>query len=149
MAGSGMPVELVKVGTKILKPNFYAKPNCDIIPSTRYRAVGGQGAKEADKGNLMSKNHPEEDTYFTFDNPGGKSAEQIQSELQIEKPPTHYGEFDTLQIIDDVRIPKGSWGTANHYEPIVKDFPDLGSGGATQAVTKIPIKDFTLHKIKR
>ena len=81
--------------------------------------------------------------------PAGKSAEQIKSELQIKYPPTHIGEFDTLQIIDDIHIPYGEWGTAKHLEPITKDFPRYGKGGATQAITNTPIKDFKLKEIKK
>jgi hypothetical protein len=128
-----------------IRADFYVKPNGDIIPSTGYRAVSGPGAEAADNRNLMS---PNGDTYFTFDNPAGKSAEQIKSELQIKYPPTHIGEFDTLQIVDDIRIPNGKWGEAGYKEPIIKDFPNFGEGGATQAVTNTPIKDFTLKEIK-
>ena len=86
--------------------------------------------------------------------PAGKSAEQIKSELQIKYPPTHIGEFDTLQIIDDIRIPHGKWGTADYLEPIVKDYPEFSLpgypvGGATQAITNTPIKDFKLKEIKK
>lgn len=47
-------------------------------------------------------------------------------------------EFDTSQILDDVRIPKGAWGQADYLEPLTKDFPQFGEGGATQAVTSMP-----------
>ena len=98
-----------------------------------------------------------QNTYFTFDNPEGKSVALIKSELQIPHTPTYYGEFDTLQIIDDVKIPKGQWGKADYLEPITKDYglnhPDpkrrFGIGGATQAVTTTPIKDFELKEIKK
>jgi len=151
--GKGIAKELGK-GLDKTKPDFYVRPNGDVIPSTGYRAVSGPGAEAAKQGDLMSKSG---DTYFTFDNPAGKSAEQIQSELQIPNTPTHYGEFDTLQIIDDTKIPYGEWGQASHLEPIVKDFPldhpnpklRFGKGGATQAITNTPIKDFKLKEIKK
>lgn len=49
-------------------------------------------------------------------------------------------EFDTLQIIDDVRVPHGQWGTASHLEPLTVDFAQFGPGGATQAITNLPIQ---------
>ena len=42
---------------------------------------------------------------------------------------------DTLQLADDLRIPYGKWGQADWLEPLIKDFPEYGEGGATQAVT--------------
>lgn len=50
------------------------------------------------------------------------------------------GRFDTLQIINDINIPNGKWGTVDWLEPLTKDFPEFGVGGATQAVTKKAIK---------
>lgn len=41
----------------------------------------------------------------------------------------------TLQLADDLRIPHGEWGQADWLEPVTKDFPEYGEGGATQAVT--------------
>lgn len=46
-----------------------------------------------------------------------------------------YFSFDTLDIYDDIHIPKGDWGRAEYLEPIAKDFKIFGLGGATQAVT--------------
>jgi len=43
--------------------------------------------------------------------------------------------FVTLQIIDDIRVQNGKWGEAKWLEPITKDFPKYGPGGATQALT--------------
>ena len=50
-----------------------------------------------------------------------------------------------MQIVDDVRVPYGKWGTAEHLEPIVKDYPQLGQGGATQVTTTSAI---TVDEIK-
>jgi hypothetical protein len=145
-------------GNIVVRPDYYIRSNGDVIPSTGYRAVSGPGADAAKKGDLMSRNKAGEiqDTYFTFDNPEGKSAALIKSELQIPHTPTYYGEFDTLQIIDDVKIPKEDWGRGTKPEPITNyfgpDHPDgenYGIGGATQAITKTPIKDFELQEIKQ
>jgi hypothetical protein len=53
-------------------------------------------------------------------------------------------EFDTLQIIDDIKVPPGLRGQASFLEPLAKDFPQFGSGGATQAITE---KAFRVRRI--
>ena len=60
--------------------------------------------------------------------------------LQVPHDASIRGSFDTLQIIDDIRIPKGVWGKASWLEPITKSYPEYGAGGATQAVTNQKIK---------
>ncbi|MCX5781292.1 MAG: hypothetical protein NT145_01100 [Elusimicrobia bacterium] len=41
-----------------------------------------------------------------------------------------------MQVVDDLRIPNGKWGTADHLEPLVKDMTNWGGKGeGTQAVT--------------
>ena len=55
--------------------------------------------------------------------------------LQVPHDASVRVEFDTLQIIDDIRIPNGNWGRASYLEPITTDFSQFGVGGATQAVT--------------
>ena len=71
--------------------------------------------------------------YFSFD----KIDDSIiaQGKLQIPYRPEYRISFDTLNIIDDINIPKGKWGTASYFEPITKDFKNFGPGGATQMVT--------------
>lgn len=74
---------------------------------------------------------------------------QISSILQLNYSPTHIAKFDTLQIIDNIQIPKTYWNTGSSLEPITSSFPSLGSGGATQAITNTPIKNFILNEIKK
>ena len=57
------------------------------------------------------------------------------SSLQVPHDASIRAEFDTLQIIDDITIPYGKWGTAPYLEPITTDFPQFGDGGASQVVT--------------
>jgi hypothetical protein len=45
------------------------------------------------------------------------------------------GSFDTLQLVDDLRIPTGSHMTSGIPEPITSTYPEWGTGGATQAIT--------------
>ena len=72
-----------------------------------------------------------EGTYFSFDNydianPGA---------LQVPHDASVKVSFDTLQIIDDIEVPHGDWGRASYLEPITRDFPEFGAGGATQVIT--------------
>lgn len=75
-------------------------------------------------------------TYITFDNydVANPGALQVPHDASVKVT------FDTLQIAEDISIPKGKWGEADYFEPITKDFPEFGPGGATQAVTTKPIK---------
>ena len=70
-------------------------------------------------------------TYITFD----KFDIPAPEKLQVPHDASIRGSFTTLQIIDDIRIPNGEWGKASWLEPITKDNPIYGPGGATQAVT--------------
>ena len=72
-------------------------------------------------------------TYFSFDKIDEVS--KASKLLQVPHDAAIRIEFDTLQVIDDIRIPYGKWGKANYFEPLTKDFPKFGYGGATQAVT--------------
>ena len=75
-------------------------------------------------------------TYFTFD----KFDVPNSGKLQVPHDASIRGSFDTLQIIDDISIPYGKWGHASWLEPITRDFPKYGAGGASQAITNKVIK---------
>ena len=70
-------------------------------------------------------------TYISFDRFDTPNTQK----LQVPHDVSIRGKFNTLQIVDDIRIPKGKWGVARWKEPITKDFPEYGQGGATQAIT--------------
>lgn len=84
-------------------------------------------------------------TYITFD----KFDVPAPSRLQVPHDASIRGSFDTLQIIDDIRVPNGKWGQASWLEPITKDFPKYGPGGATQAITYQKIKFNDLKNLSR
>ena len=118
-----------------VKTDFYAAPNGEIIPSTGYRYIDSNSPYLDDI--INSKNIPANPrgTYFSFDNyihpnPGA---------LQVPHDASYKLSFDTLQIIDDIRIPYGKWGKASYLEPFARDFPEYGRGGATQVITKSKI----------
>lgn len=72
----------------------------------------------------------------------------FSSYLQVPHEASIRVSFNTLQIIDDIRIPYGQWGNASCLEPIVRDFPAYGIGGATQAITNLPIKINDIIRLK-
>lgn len=79
-------------------------------------------------------------TYISFDNLEFEAADR----LQVPHDAVIKVEFDTKQMLEDLEIPKGMWGKADYLEPLATDFPQFGSGGATQAVTK---QQIILNKI--
>lgn len=95
----------------------------------------------------MSPSNASKGTYTTFDDITNKTSQEVKSLLQLENEPSHVATFDTLQIMDDINIPKEKWGMSVNLEPITSSFPDLGSGGATQVTTKTNIKDYTLKEL--
>lgn len=117
------------------KADFYVAPSGEAIPSTGYRYMSENASYLAEL--YKTKNIPANlnGTYFSFN----KYDVASPGKLQVPHDASIRGSFDTLQIIDDIRIPNGNWGKANYPEPITKDFPEFGTGGATQAVTNSQI----------
>ena len=129
------------VGAEV-KADFYVKPDGELVPSTGYRYMPSDAKYIPELKVTKVIPSREAGTYFSFNkydvaNPGA---------LQIPHDAVYRGTFDTLQIIDDVRVPYGEWGKARHLEPIVKDFPEYGLGGATQAITN---KSIVLNEITK
>ncbi len=116
-------------------PDFYTRVSGESIPSTGYRYVSSDAPYLHDL--LSSGTIPANSrgTYISFDNLGFGAA----GKLQVPHDAAIKIEFDTRQILDDVKIPQGQWGKADYLEPITTDFPQFGHGGATQAVTTKPI----------
>lgn len=113
------------------KADFYVKPNGDVIPSTGYRYMSETAPylDELNKTKVIPSNA--NGTYFSFD----KYNVASPGKLQVPHDASVKGSFDTLQIIDDIRVPNGNWGKASYLEPLTKDFPEFGPGGATQVIT--------------
>ena len=114
------------------KADFYVTPKGKVVPSTGYRYSFRNVAfiQNAKNGYINARS---DGLYFSFD----KIDDSIiaKGKLQIPYRPDYRVSFDTLDIIDDISIPKGKWGTADYLEPITKDYRDFGPGGVTQAVT--------------
>jgi hypothetical protein len=111
------------------KPMFYVKASGEAIPSTAYRYVGSDANYLKD---FIAKGEIPAGNYFSFDKFDDMA--QASNKLQVPHDARFRAEFDTLPYVDKARISKGAWGKADYLEPITKDFPDFGEGGATQAV---------------
>jgi hypothetical protein len=123
-------------GAHFKKTDFYARPNGDVIPARGYRYVSSDApyVDQLLRDGTIPPNP--KGTYISFDNyEAAEAAEAARSHLQVPHDARYKVEFDTKQILDDVRIPRGNFGAADYLEPLTKDFPEFGVGGATQAVT--------------
>lgn len=115
------------------RTHFYVRPNGDVIPATGYRYLNS--ASPNIESMLKSGSLPPgaQGNYISFDK--FSSAQQAKSGLQVPHDARYRAEIDMKQALGDLRIPKGDWGRADYLEPITKDFPEFGVGGAYQAVT--------------
>ena len=125
--------------------DFYVTPNGEVVPATGYRYISENAPYIKDMTNSMTIPANVDGTYFSFNNynianPGA---------LQVPHDASVKVSFDTLQIIDDISIPYGNWGKASYLEPITKDFPQFGSGGATQVITHSKIKIDSITKLPK
>lgn len=112
------------------KTDFYVKPNGDAVPATGYRYMDTKYTEQTIKSNKAPG------SYFGFDK--FDSASEARSALQIAPEWNNAGlrgEFDTLQIIDDIRIPYEYGDTGNLLEPFTKSYPEYGVGGYRQVIT--------------
>ncbi|MFK7827421.1 MAG: pre-toxin TG domain-containing protein [Oligoflexales bacterium] len=124
---------------------FYRSSVGEAIPSTGYRYVPSSAAyldELVSTGRIPARSptaiDPYKATYFGFDK--FDDAATASSKFQVPHDAAIRVEFDTLQIVDDVRIPNGKWNTEKYLEPITKDYPEHGVGGAAQAVTNSEIR---------
>ena len=113
------------------KTDFYVTPSGEAVPATGYRYMSRNAEYMSELKETMMIPSNTNGTYISFDRFDTPNPQK----LQVPHDASIRGKFDTLQIIDDIRIPNGKWGTASWKEPITKDFPNFGQGGATQAIT--------------
>ncbi|WP_036870559.1 RHS repeat domain-containing protein, partial [Porphyromonas macacae] len=124
--------------------DFYVTPNGTVVPATGYRYVSSEAPYLDELKATKTIPANPNGTYISFDNfdtpnPGA---------LQVPHDASVKLSFDTLQIVDDLEIPKRQWGKADYLEPITKDFPEFGRGGATQAITHKEIKVDKIESLK-
>ncbi len=122
----------------ISKPNlsrtdFYVRSNGDVIPSKAYRYIreDAEGVENTLKSGTIKPS--DKGTYLSFDD--FRDSADAKNYLQIPKEPRYKAEVDTLQSVEDLKIPKGSYGNGDNLEPITETEFRYGKGGATQAVT--------------
>src|SRR3989338_525376 len=88
------------------KTNFYVKPNGEAVPATGYHHLGSNSKRLAsikEKGVITPKHGS--GTYITFDDiTDPNSAQRL---LSTKHDAVIRARFDTLQIIDDLKIPPG------------------------------------------
>ncbi len=122
------------------RADFYVRPNGDVIPATGYRYLPSTSSNlsQLERNGMLLAD--ENGTYISFNH--FDQAANAASKLQL--PAYNDGairvDFDTRQILEDVKIPRGKWGTADYLEPLTKDNPQWGQGGGTQAITTQPIQ---------
>ena len=118
-------------------PDFYVPEEGKAIPATGYRYYGRMDPRLPYIAKTMEiPGDPLRPTYFTFD----RFDTPRPDLLQTPHDASIRASFDMLPILENIEIPKGSYGKGELLEPITKDFPQFGPGGATQAVTPSPIE---------
>ena len=129
---------------------YYVRPNGEVIPATGYRYISNKVPylSELTSTKLIPANPDPLGTYISLTEFKSPAAGSLQTPFQNSA--SIKLTFDTLQIIDDVRIPYGNNGNAPWLEPLTIDFPEYGPGGATQAITnqQITIKEIISLLIK-
>jgi len=136
------------------RPAFYVNAAGKAIPATAYRHFGSESLDFVK--NIIVKNrsipeHPGAGNYITFNK--YDDAAVARNALQIKHDARYRITIDTLNNINDLHIPHGNWGNADWLEPITKDMPQFGSGGASQAVTNnalsniLEVKDLFTNEI--
>lgn len=120
------------------KTDFYIKPNGEVIPAKGYRYIPSEAPYLSELRTTGSIPARVDNTYISFNN--FSSPKEASSHLQVPHDGRIKVEFDTAQILDDIQIPRGKWGDADWLEPITKDYPEYGKGGAYQAITRQKIE---------
>jgi hypothetical protein len=132
---------------KRVKPDFYVTEDGIILPSTFYRYGNSKYApiSEAKSGVLPAKRGG---MYVSFDKMD--DAVVASDKLQIPYRPDYRVSGDTLDVIENIKVPKGDWGRADYLEPVTKDFKKFGPGDVTQATIagKVPVDPTTIEKLQ-
>ncbi|HEM3641752.1 TPA: hypothetical protein U1C36_000851 [Streptococcus suis] len=126
------------------KTDFYVASDGTTLPATGYRYMDSKYAEQ---------------TMRNMEAPGGyigfskfDSAKQVKDAYQISPDWSDAklrGEFDTLQIFDNVRVPRAYGDKVGEIlEPLTKVYPEFGAGGYPQLITdkskNINFKDVTI-----
>ena len=117
----------VKSGSQGVKTDFYVTPSGDAVPATGYRYMNSKYADQTRE----SMSAP--GSYFGFAKfdsaSAARDAYQISSAWSDAKL---RGEFDTLQVIDGMYVPKANGGKGPGLEPFTSSYSIYGKGGYQQ-----------------
>ena len=114
-------------GTPSVKTDFYVTPSGDAVPATGYRYMSSGNAEQA---LTTGKQYT---TYIGFEK--YDSAAQARDAFQVADIWSDCkvrGEFDTLQVIDDMYVPTTLGNTTKIPEPFTCSYPEYGRGGIQQ-----------------
>lgn len=133
--GTLMRREGIHKGTPKPKTDFYVTPSGDVVPSTGYRYMDSKYTEK------ILETYKAPGSYFGFDkfNTGSEARNALQISTDWSDARLR-GEFDTLQVIDNIRIPLEKGGKGPFLEPITKSYPEFGTGGYRQVITNSEIK---------
>ncbi len=117
--------------------DFYVDQSGQTVPGQfhRYSHSSYHPMSQAKSGMLPAKRGG---TYVSFDKID--DAVIAQGKMQIPYRPDYRVSGNSLDVIDQMSVPKGNWGNADHLEPITKDFRKFGPGKATQVVIEGPVQ---------
>lgn len=109
--------------------DFYVTPGGEVVPSTAYRYMDSKYAEQT----MKSMSAP--GSYFGFKK--FDSARNAQDAFQIAPEWSDCklrGEFDTLQVIDKMYVPKAYGDKGPGLEPFTRCYPEYGKGGCQQFI---------------
>ena len=129
------PVEAAKKALEQLKSgratDFYVTPNGEVVPATGYRYMDSKYAEQT----MESMSAP--GSYFGFEKFNSASAAQDAFQISPEWSNCKLrGEFDTLQVIDEMYVPKAYGDKGPGLEPFTRCYPEYGKGGCQQFIYK-------------
>lgn len=120
--------------------SYASKDHQIVIPARGYRYISSKAPYLEDlerSGRIPENPHG---TYVSFSNYERQDLARQKLQLPNENDAVIRIEFDTKQLLTDVRIPRGRYGTADYLEPLTKDYPEFGVGRGTQAITNSGIQ---------
>ena len=130
------------------KTDFYVRPNGEVIPAKGYRYISSNAPYRDEL--VRTGRIPEnpKGTYLSFNRYDQSMEAREKLQLFPDNDAGMRIEFDTEQMLDDIQIPRGRYGSADYLEPLTKDYPQYGVGAATQAITNRSIQASQIVDLK-